>query len=347
MVVLCVATYSCTSHHSISLPSYDSNLIMKSVLSVQSHVTHGYVGGKAATFPLQCLGWDVDNINTVNFSNHTGYGFVKGSAISTEDMSALFKGLVDINCNYQAVVLGYIPSADLIDILAANIARMKVDNPDLLYLCDPVMGDQGQLYVDDSCVEAYRRLLEAANVDIITPNHFELELLCGFKIDSLDSLREAVAHAHIKYKVKHVVVSSLSGEISVASKPDPNSLYCALSSHHDDTINVFRIPVIKSYFTGVGDMFTALLLDKYLSSPDDMPKAVNQVLTIMSKVLHMTHTLGLREYCEYKKIDLPRDSALESKMNDADSMQFFELRVIQARDYYGYLGEGIHKSFTI
>jgi pyridoxine kinase len=30
------------------------------VLSIQSHVAYGYVGGKAATFPLQCLGFDVD-----------------------------------------------------------------------------------------------------------------------------------------------------------------------------------------------------------------------------------------------------------------------------------------------
>ena len=30
------------------------------VLSIQSHVTFGYVGGKAAVFPLQCLGYDVD-----------------------------------------------------------------------------------------------------------------------------------------------------------------------------------------------------------------------------------------------------------------------------------------------
>lgn len=30
------------------------------VLSIQSHVVFGYVGGKAAVFPLQCLGYDVD-----------------------------------------------------------------------------------------------------------------------------------------------------------------------------------------------------------------------------------------------------------------------------------------------
>lgn len=322
---------------------------MKSVLSVQLHVSHGYVGGKSATFPLQYLGWDVDNINTVNFSNHTGYGFVKGSAITPEDMASLFKGLADINCHYDAVISGYIPSAVLIDTLASNIARMKTQNPDLIYICDPVMGDQGHLYVDSSCVEAYGRLLGSRSVDIITPNQFELELLTGYKIDSEETLREALNFAHEKFGVKHVVVSSLSGEISLGPKASPGHIYCALSLH-GDSISVFRIPVIKSYFTGIGDLFTALLLDKFHTN-GDIDRAVNQVLTIMSEVLKLTHTLGLQQYCEAKKIALPTQhksqELLESKMNDADSMRFFELRVIQARDFYGYTGEGTHENFTI
>lgn len=68
----------------------------KRVLSIQSHVVAGYVGewsapsfstrpfetssliffpsslgNKAASFPLQLLGWEVDAANTVEFSNHT------------------------------------------------------------------------------------------------------------------------------------------------------------------------------------------------------------------------------------------------------------------------------------
>ena len=43
------------------------------ILSVQSHVVSGYVGNKSATFPLQLLGFEVDAINSVQFSNHTGY----------------------------------------------------------------------------------------------------------------------------------------------------------------------------------------------------------------------------------------------------------------------------------
>ena len=34
----------------------------------------GYVGNKSAVFPLQLLGFDVDPINSVQFSNHTGMG---------------------------------------------------------------------------------------------------------------------------------------------------------------------------------------------------------------------------------------------------------------------------------
>lgn len=48
------------------------------VLSIQSHVVSGYVGNKSATFPLQVLGFEVDAINSVQFSNHTGYGHWKG-----------------------------------------------------------------------------------------------------------------------------------------------------------------------------------------------------------------------------------------------------------------------------
>ncbi|MGH0171387.1 UNVERIFIED_CONTAM: hypothetical protein FKN15_060994 [Acipenser sinensis] len=42
------------------------------VLSIQSHVVRGYVGNKSASFPLQVLGFEVDSVNSVQFSNHTG-----------------------------------------------------------------------------------------------------------------------------------------------------------------------------------------------------------------------------------------------------------------------------------
>ena len=48
------------------------------ILSIQSSVAYGHVGNSAAVFPLQRLGHEVWPVNTVHFSNHTGYGAWRG-----------------------------------------------------------------------------------------------------------------------------------------------------------------------------------------------------------------------------------------------------------------------------
>lgn len=66
---------------------------MKRVLSVQSHVVHGYVGNKCATFPLQLLGYEVDAVNSVQFCCHTGYPTFSGSVLGGDDLDKLVDGL--------------------------------------------------------------------------------------------------------------------------------------------------------------------------------------------------------------------------------------------------------------
>jgi pyridoxal/pyridoxine/pyridoxamine kinase len=97
------------------------------ILSVQSHVVFGYVGGRAAVFPLQCLGFDVDVskspvksrhcrhikrslsllqvVNTVNFSNHSGVFKFAG-------MSHL-PGLIDYCAERQAMDVWVAPKPPL------------------------------------------------------------------------------------------------------------------------------------------------------------------------------------------------------------------------------------------
>ncbi len=55
-----------------SYTSMEATEPAKRVLSIQSHVVHGYVGNRCAVFPLQLLGYEVDFINSVQFSNNTG-----------------------------------------------------------------------------------------------------------------------------------------------------------------------------------------------------------------------------------------------------------------------------------
>lgn len=315
---------------------------MKSVLSIQSHVAHGYVGGKAAVFPLQTQGWEVDNVNTVNFSNHTGYGTYKGSPISSADLSSIFHGLDAIQVQYDAVLSGYIPNAELIDEVARYVKRVKSHKPKTVYLFDPVMGDQGFLYVSESCVARYRQLLSEHIIDIITPNQFELELLCGFKISSNDDLRSAVRMLHDEYHIKYVVISSLDG--------GADHLRCAVSAYNDPAINEFQIPIIKSYFTGVGDLFSALLLDKfytYIENDDTsihtLSAAVNTALTITQKVLILTHELGVKAFAKAEGYSIDQPVGI---INDAATMKYFELKVIQAKDFYS-IKDGTFKCYSV
>ena len=78
------------------------------ILSIQSHVVSGYVGNKSATFPLQLLGYEVDAINSVQFSNHTGYAKdIRGQRLQDVELWDLVEGLLanDIAGEYRLVHL--------------------------------------------------------------------------------------------------------------------------------------------------------------------------------------------------------------------------------------------------
>ena len=47
---------------------------------------------------------------------------------------------------------------------------------ELCYVCDPVLGDEGKLYVPKELVSAYRKTLIPLAA-IVTPNQFEVEQL--------------------------------------------------------------------------------------------------------------------------------------------------------------------------
>ena len=89
------------------------------ILSIQSHVAYGYVGNKAACFPLQSLGYDVCPVNTVQFSNHTGYGKWQGEVFSANHIKQVIQGIKDLGVmnNCQAVLSGYLGDSSIGEII--------------------------------------------------------------------------------------------------------------------------------------------------------------------------------------------------------------------------------------
>src|SRR5215468_3104993 len=160
---------------------------MPTVLSVQSWVACGNVGNTAALFPLQRLGCEIWSLNTVAFSNHTGYESWRGDTVPAGQIATLFEGIAELGVlpRCDAVLSGYLGELETGRVLLDIVARVKEANPRALFACDPVMGDVGPgWYVRAGVPEFYRdRAIAAA--DIVTPNRFELEWLTGRAVTTL------------------------------------------------------------------------------------------------------------------------------------------------------------------
>ncbi|KNG83873.1 pyridoxine kinase [Aspergillus nomiae NRRL 13137] len=192
------------------------------VLAIASHVSHfvkcghdphiSYVGNKMATLVMQLLGCDVAALNTVHFSNHTGYRQFKGTRATAEQITELYEGLCQSHLtDFDVMLSGYAPSAAAVEAVGAigmDLQRKAEKNPgSFFWVLDPVMGDQGRLYVSNDVVPAYKTIIHHA--DLILPNQFEAETLSGIKITSLSTLAEAITAIHATYNVPHIIITSV------------------------------------------------------------------------------------------------------------------------------------------
>ena len=152
----------------------------------------GYVGNKCATLPLQLLGFDVCPVNSVQFSNHTGYGSWSGSVLLGADLHGLVQALSDkhlLACSH--VLTGYIGSVSFCEAIVDALDSVCATNPQAQYVCDPVLGDDGKLYVPKELVEVYKTKL-VPRATILTPNLFEIEYVSCPARSSRSSGRHAI-----------------------------------------------------------------------------------------------------------------------------------------------------------
>ena len=168
---------------------------MVNVLSIQSHVAYGHVGNASAVFPLQRLGIEVWPVHTVQFSNHTGYGEWTGRVFDGQAIDEVVQGIADrgVLGRCDAVLSGYLGSADIGHAVTGAVARVREANPAAVYCCDPVIGDVGRGVFVRPGIEEFLREVAVPAADIVTPNHFELDLLSGTTTGSLDAVKDAVA----------------------------------------------------------------------------------------------------------------------------------------------------------
>jgi pyridoxine kinase len=265
------------------------------ILSIQSHVAYGYVGNRAATFPLQRLGHDVWAVNTVEFSNHTGYGSWKGRVAAPEQVREVIEGIRErgVLAQCDAVLTGYLGDAALGTVILDAVATVRAANAAAVWCCDPVMGDVGRgVFVRPGIPEFFRqRAVPAA--DVVTPNHFELELLTGRSITSLAGALDAAR--------------TLLAPTAHAAGP---RVALVTSLHHDATADrtiemlavtpgdAWRVVTPLLDFAvapnGTGDAVAALFLAAW-ARLRDVPAALSFAASAIFAVLEATVRAGERE----------------------------------------------------
>ncbi|KAF0711772.1 Aste57867_5030 [Aphanomyces stellatus] len=273
------------------------------VLSIQSHVVHGYVGNRSAVFPMQLLGLEVDVLNTVHFSNHTGYKKFRGQRMDGEQLLDIVAGLEENDLlHYSHLLTGYVGNPSLLRAITTTLAKLRDQNPSLIYVCDPVMGDDNKLYVAPelgasssvpsviptrrlTLVDIYRdEVLPFA--DIITPNQFECELLSGMPLTGDADFIAASLKLHA-LGPRIVVVSSF------VSSPDAPTLWLYASERHAESglSNQYKmeIPRLQAYYSGTGDLFAALLLAWLTKYPYNLKHVLENIVATIQAVMKRTN----------------------------------------------------------
>jgi pyridoxine kinase len=236
---------------------------------------------------------------------------------------------------------GYLPGAaavEAVGTIARDLKYKATMKPgSFFWVLDPVMGDNGKLYVAEDVVPAYKVLIKDA--DLILPNQFEAEwvfpelmqygelltgyrTLSGVKIVDMDSLKLAITTLHERYHVPHIMITSITLPTTGATASLAVVGSTATTTFEPRTFSI-RIPAIDCFFSGTGDMFAALLLvrlreavfntpglsetDAWKSENDvkatELPlaRAAEKVLASMHAVLTKTKESRDQELELYKK----------------------------------------------
>jgi len=252
------------------------------VIAISSHVVRGSVGNRAAVFALETLGFPVWALPTVVLPWHPGHGRSTRLTFPDNDFDAVIDDLVRAPWlgEVKAVLTGYFGSSGQPRAVARLIRALRERNPELLYVCDPVMGDLGGLYIPQQTAEAIRdELLPLAT--IATPNRYELAWLAGKELDSNNAIMDAALALGPPRMLVTSAVPMMAGSTGNLYLSDKHAL---LAEHR----------LIDNPPNGLGDLLSALFLAHTLSGADE-EQALRLATASVYEILARTSKRGSDE----------------------------------------------------
>ncbi|MGR9058604.1 pyridoxal kinase PdxY [Rhizobium leguminosarum] len=252
------------------------------VIVISSHVVRGSVGNRAAVFALETLGHPVWAMPTIVLPWHPGHGRSTRLTFAETDFDAAIDDLIRAPWigEVKAVLSGYFGNAGQARSVARLIGALRQNNPELLYVCDPVMGDLGGLYVPEATAEAIRdHLIPLAS--LATPNRYELAWLSGAALEDNSTIMEAALALGPSRMLVTSAVPMMAG--------GTGNLY--LSGRH---ALLAEHRVVENPPNGLGDLLAAVFLSRLLSGLED-EKALQLATASVFEVLARAVKRGSNE----------------------------------------------------
>jgi len=226
----------------------------KTAMVISSQVIRGAVGNRVNVFMLERLGFGVWAMPTVIMPWQPRQGESHKMAVPAADFTAWAEEIAasDKSAEIDAVISGYFAAPYQVRQTAALIHALKAKKPGLVFLCDPIMGNEHGPYVPPAVMEAViNELVPLA--DLVKPNRNELEWICGEKFHSN---AEIIAAVKKRFAGKPFFVSSAFSD----EKGDFGNLYydgreAWLAEH----------PAAATPLNGFGDVIAAILLRLYMA----------------------------------------------------------------------------------
>jgi pyridoxine kinase len=242
----------------------------KIICAISSQVMYGQVGLNAITPALRCLGLESYACPTILLATHPGaYPDQDPPAqldIPADRLREMLAWLNDAAGVPPVIVSGYMPSLAHVEAVADFVRHCKAEQSNSIYLCDPVCGDRGRLYVNEAVAQAIgQTLLPIA--DMATPNLFELQWL---------SNTAAVTDAEIIAAAKGLACR----EVIVTSTPAPAGRIATLAVTPDQTLRC-ETACEPRHIHGMGDTFSGLYLGLRLL---DQPAALGVATATMAQL---------------------------------------------------------------
>ena len=258
------------------------------VISIQSQVVHGHVGNSAAVLPMQVRGLTVAAVPTTLLSNNPHFETMRGRVLESELVGDLLRGVEERGLIEQSryIVSGYLGSPDNGEVVAAFVERARRLNPDIAYICDPVMGaSELGVFVTDQVVECLlHRLVPMA--DVLTPNQFESGLIARGELSTWRELEAAALKIQAQRGARWVVTGC-----TLADTPDGSLENIVVEAKTCTRLAIPRLPIVP---VGTGDLFTGLLTANHTHGRS-LIEAARDAASVLLDVLGRTIANGEHE----------------------------------------------------